>query len=240
MSYHHGGHNYSGSHSSWHAEKISQFTSAFIVLLGIVETFFVIKNGESFLSANIPYVAFDIYSPSYGFIIAITTAVALAVLLGLALRTLAIIGVLFWVSISGVVSCSSKGVHLTPLQPNNQITAAATSSGAKRIQEHLDNARSYITNRREKPLANANPDNAVAKTRISELEKTHPDFAKAIRENRAEAYLIGLGYERKQKMTSVEVDWCTTQEGDTALFAGDVRAWMNCSTRYLWSVLKVN
>lgn len=222
-----------GGMSGYNAEKVAQIIAWFVFAVGMVETFFVIKDSKSFLAANIPYLQFDITSPAYGFVIAITMAVTLAVALGLGLRTIAIIGILFWLAVSGMVSCSSKGVRLTTVDQTNLAAGEKRTNG---VEDTLARARENITKR----VGKENPE--VAEKRVetekelfAAIDKSHPEFSAAIKRNDGEEWLASGGYTVKRVLTKDQIAWCETEEAITAMIAGNFKAWANCATGKAWN-----
>lgn len=229
MSHYGGGH--SGGYGGYNAEKVSQIVSWFIFAIGLVETFFVIKDGKSFLAANIPYLQFDITSPAYGFVIAITMAVTLAVALGLALRTLAIIGIMFWLAVSGIVSCSAKGVRFENLG-NTTLTAGEKKSG--KVEQTLVEARGYISKRVGKDEPKDTDKEAVQEKLFTNIDAKWPELSAAIKKNTVNEFLTDAGWAVKNNLTGKQLSWCETKEGVDFMTNGDVKAWIQCTTGKKW------
>lgn len=220
---HYGGHSGGFGGGGYNAEKVSQIISGFLFLIGLIETFFVIRDEKSFLAANIPYLQFDITSPAYGFVIAITMAVTLAVALGLALRTIAIIGIMFWLAVSGLVTCSSKGVNFAKLD-NTTLSAGDKKTGV--VEQSLIDTRNAIKSKVNQDDKKPNTTNNV----FANLDKNYPDMSTAIKNGTIEKFLSDNGYTFVKNLTQPQLDWCETAEGTNALIAGDLKAWINCST----------
>lgn len=213
--------------SGYNAEKVAQIISWFIFIIGLVETFFVIKDGNSFLAANIPYLKFDITSPAYGFVIAITMAVTLAVALGLALRTLAIIGIMFWLAVSGIVSCSSKGVNFKKLDDTT------LEAGKKQYGSVIDDVKNAV-----KPLAGNRNKDEKPNDVFANIERADAELATAIKNNTVEVVLKSRGYTFVRNLTNEQLAWCDTDEASTALIAGHKTTWINCTTGKKWKAPK--
>lgn len=220
-----------GGYGGYNAEKVSQIVSWFIFVIGLMETFFVTKNGKSFLAANIPYLQFDITSPAYGFVIAITMAVTLAVALGLALRTLAIIGIMFWLAVSGIVSCSDKGVRFENLG-NATLTAGEKKAGS--VGQTLAEARGYISKRVGKDEPKETDKAVIADNLFANIDAKWPEFAAAVKKNNVSEFLSSTGYVVKTALTAKQLEWCETTEGLNYMTKGDVKAWIQCTTGKKW------
>lgn len=219
-SFHHG-----GSYSAFNAEKMAQFVAACIAIVGMIETFFVLKESKSFLSANIPYLQFDVTSPAYGFVIAITLAVSIAVVLGLSLRTIAITGIMFWLSISGVVSCSDKGVKLDELEPTTLL-----QKGNRMVNEIKDSLTDYSDK------SNTNTDDIY-----KNLKELHPSVSSFIINNDVsdlENHLKSEGLTVKFEMEQQHIEWCLRDEALKMMLDGNRTAWVNCTTKKVWHKVK--
>ena len=111
MSYYGGGHG-----SFFHSEKLASFVAFVIFVLAIVELYFIIVHKASFLASNIPYITFKVNTIIYGIVLMVALFMSLIVMIGIGLKTIAVISIIALVAFSGVVYMSGEEVELTPLR----------------------------------------------------------------------------------------------------------------------------